>query len=885
VPNTILTPVSGHMSVLNVADLNNVIAQAAAETSPGVYEIDIGADITLTGATLDELAAINLKSGVTLDIVGQGHTLDGGNMQRGLFVYSGTVTIEDLTIQNMIARGGNGGSLLGSGGSGGGGGGAGLGGGLFVANETAHGAAAAGNVTLTNVTITSSSAIGGNGGAGSVGGGGGGGGGGGMGGNGAGALSTGGGGGFGGGGGGFGGNAFGGGLTAGAGGAGIINGLPGGGLGGNQMTSGAGGASGGGGGGGGLASSGGGGGGGGGGIGGQSANNATQAGGNGGFGGGGGGGFATGGAGSFGGGGGGAGGAGGFGGGGGAGGAGGFGAGAGQSGAGAGGGGGLGAGGDIFVQAGASLTINGAGTLAGTVTGGSGGGSAASGSAYGSGIFLNGDQSLTFSPGIGQTQTVSGVIADMKGSGATGVGTIIVDGLGIVVLSGSNTFTGGIHLNSGSLVLTNANSAGFGSDGTGAGTITFGTSIIDPTIIIDVGDTPGAGGTFANTLDHFGDNDNLDIKGLNFTSGATAILTGGDLAITSDSETIHFTLTNPGASTFYVYDDGTGHVLVNDDPACYCLGTRIMTDHGPVPVEDLKIGDRLVTFDGMAMPLMWIGRRSYLDWAAVGNQDVQPILFRAGALADNVPSRDLMVSPEHAMFLDGVLIPACHLVNGVSILRMKALDEIHYFHLELERHAVIFAEDAASETFVDDDSRGMFHNVYEFHALYPDAARGRPADYCAPRVEDGFILDGVRRGLAARAARLMPDGTAAPAPALEGYLDCVTRTSVEGWAFDPQTPDRPVRLAILADGAVIGRVVADIHRTDLANAGIGSGRHAYRFVLPHGFVSDVRHKVEVRRESDWGSLIDSPAILEAGARYASSRVTAKKLGRHQVDSR
>jgi autotransporter-associated beta strand protein len=548
-------------------------------------------------------------------------------------------------------------------------------------------------------------------------------------------------------------------------------------------------------------------------------------------------------------------------------------------------GGGLGAGGDIFVQAGASLTINGAGTLSGTATGGSGGGSAGSGSGYGSGIFLNGDQSLTFSPGIGQTQTVSGVIADMTGSGASGVGTIIIDGLGIVVLSGSNSFTGGIHLNSGTLVLTNANSAGFGSGGTGAGTITFGTSIIDPTIIIDVGDTPGAGGTFANTLDRFGDNDNLDIKGLNFTSGATAILTGGDLAITSDSETIHFTLTNPGASTFYVYDDGTGHVLVNDDPACYCRGTRIMTDDGPVPVEDLKIGDRLVTFDGKAMPLKWIGRRSYLDWAAVGNQDVQPILFRAGALADSVPSRDLMVSPEHAMFLDGVLIPARHLVNGVSISQMKALDEIHYFHLELERHAVIFAEDAASESFVDDDSRGMFHNVYEFHALYPDAPRGGPAEYCAPRVEDGFILEGVRRALAARAAWLMPDGTAAPAPALVGYLDCVTRTSVEGWAFDPQTPDRPVRLAILADGAVIGRVVADIHRSDLANAGIGSGRHAYRFELPLGFVPDVSHMVEVRRESDWGSLIDSPAILEAGARYASSRVTSKKPGRGRVDSR
>ena len=100
------------------------------------------------------MQAINLHHGVTLDIKGGGHTLDGGGTQRGLFVYAGTVDINNLAINNMKAQGGDGNF-------GEGGGGAGLGGGLFVgANVTSD----PGNVTLTNVTFAKDQAVGGNGG-------------------------------------------------------------------------------------------------------------------------------------------------------------------------------------------------------------------------------------------------------------------------------------------------------------------------------------------------------------------------------------------------------------------------------------------------------------------------------------------------------------------------------------------------------------------------------------------------------------------------------------------------------------------------------------------------------------------------------------------------
>ncbi len=197
-------------------------------------------------------------------------------------------------------------------------------------------------------------------------------------------------------------------------------------------------------------------------------------------------------------------------------------------------------------------------------------------------------------------------------------------------------------------------------------------------------------------------------------------------------------------------DNGTD-VTVNNTP-CYCRGPRVRTERGEVAVEALEIGDRLLTLSGEARPIRWIGMRSYAGRFARMNPVVLPIRFQAGALAEGVPARDLLVSPKHAMFLDGVLIPAECLVNGSSIQRVERLELVEYYHLELDSHDVILAEGAPSETFVDDHGRGVFHNAAEYAALYPDVAPVA-AVYCAPRVGSGFALEAVRQRLALRAGQ------------------------------------------------------------------------------------------------------------------------------------
>jgi hypothetical protein len=138
-------------NVGNESDLNTAISAidvGGVDAGTGnTYTITLTASITLDSA----LEAINLESGASLTIDGGGYALDGAGTYRGLFVYAGTVTAENLTIQNAHAVGGGGGAADA------GGGGAGLGGGLFVA--------AAGNVTLDNVTFSTDAATGGAGGA------------------------------------------------------------------------------------------------------------------------------------------------------------------------------------------------------------------------------------------------------------------------------------------------------------------------------------------------------------------------------------------------------------------------------------------------------------------------------------------------------------------------------------------------------------------------------------------------------------------------------------------------------------------------------------------------------------------------------------------------
>jgi hypothetical protein len=157
--------------------------------------------------------------------------------------------------------------------------------------------------------------------------------------------------------------------------------------------------------------------------------------------------------------------------------------------------------------------------------------------------------------------------------------------------------------------------------------------------------------------------------------------------------------------------------------SCFPAGTRIKTPEGETNIEQLQIGDHVLTASGEAKPIKFIGRSG--GWRNEG-----PVKISRFAIDGKAPHSDL--SPGHAIYIDGILIPASNLVNGVTIVA-NAKPEVRsltLFHIELDTHEAILAEGLAVESFRHDQLHPhafFFDNADEYVRLY-----GPPGEPPAP---------------------------------------------------------------------------------------------------------------------------------------------------------
>jgi hypothetical protein len=149
----------------------------------------------------------------------------------------------------------------------------------------------------------------------------------------------------------------------------------------------------------------------------------------------------------------------------------------------------------------------------------------------------------------------------------------------------------------------------------------------------------------------------------------------------------------------------------------------------------------VLTANGEAKPVRFLGVRR-VDLAAT--PEYSPICIPADALADGVPSRDLRVSPEHAIMAQGVLVPAISLIGGAIV--QETLDEVSYYHIQLDEHDVVIANGAPCETLLDTDDHSSFDNAEEG---FVSIAYLTP---CLPRVTQGPVVDSIRAAIDARLA-------------------------------------------------------------------------------------------------------------------------------------
>jgi len=332
-----------------------------------------------------------------------------------------------------------------------------------------------------------------------------------------------------------------------------------------------------------------------------------------------------------------------------------------------------------------------------------------------------------------------------------------------------------------------------------------------------LGNSAGLAG--GELISGFAAGDVLDLTGISLSPELLTIDADGTLSIPEAQGTLALLFSNQAGDVVTLTGDGdTGTDIVLSNAPCFCAGTRIRTARGEVPVEALVVGDLLQTLAGTMRPLTWIGRRHY-DGRFIGaNHLVLPVRIAADALAPGVPARDLFVSPGHALWCGGILVPAWRLINGKTITQARQVEAVQYFHLELATHDLILAENCPAESFLDDGSRAQFQNA---------AGIAGPVAPGLPRVEQGPELQSLR-------ARLQ---TAPPALAprrVRGFVDAAGPGKVSGWAQDEANPETPVWLDVMLKGRRIRRVLANQYRADLRAAGLGSGCHAFQLDVPAG---------------------------------------------------
>jgi len=201
---------------------------------------------------------------------------------------------------------------------------------------------------------------------------------------------------------------------------------------------------------------------------------------------------------------------------------------------------------------------------------------------------------------------------------------------------------------------------------------------------------------------------------------------------------------------FVTEEDPNGNTEIVVTAACYARGTRLLTARGEVPVEALRADDRMVTDAGDHAAIRWIGMRRVDCRRHPRPELVWPVRVAAGAFADGVPRRDLLLSPDHAVFADGVLIPVQHLINGHSIAALPVAG-VEYWHVELGRHGILLAEGLPTESYLDTGNRTQFDNAGTVIGLHPDFAPRSWNEACARLVQSGPEVVALKRRLFARA--------------------------------------------------------------------------------------------------------------------------------------
>jgi hypothetical protein len=216
---------------------------------------------------------------------------------------------------------------------------------------------------------------------------------------------------------------------------------------------------------------------------------------------------------------------------------------------------------------------------------------------------------------------------------------------------------------------------------------------------------------------------------------------------TGNEDEYNFSYIGANGATFdgYIRAKDKGERDFTDTPRpiviCFCMGTIIDTDIGPIPVESLKAGDLVKTRDNDLQPVRWIGRRLLDSLDLARHPHLRPVQFLAGSLGQGLPYADLAVSPQHRIYLSDwraelhfgdaeVLVPAKSFTNGRDIIVREDVPTVTYYHLLFDAHEIVTANGVATESLHAGEMALASMNAAardELNLIFPNAPTNLPA--------------------------------------------------------------------------------------------------------------------------------------------------------------
>lgn len=348
-------------------------------------------------------------------------------------------------------------------------------------------------------------------------------------------------------------------------------------------------------------------------------------------------------------------------------------------------------------------------------------------------------------------------------SSADGYGASLVDGLlvnnGLIAGGAGGGTHGAAYAGHGTQidggVVTNAGTITNSSTQAGAVAVAFGPRnavrrLLRP--VLRVRRRMGGGRHYTGfdggqTIAGFAPGDTLVLNG--FAATGERFVTGTGPELFSCAGTITLGIQgNYAAGDFVMTDPSAVTTITMESLAlpCFAAGTGILAMRGAVAVEALHESDLVVLEDRGSAPVTWIGHRHLDTTRHQRPETVLPVPIEAGAIAAGRPWRDLYLSPDHALCLDGHLIPAKALLNGASI-RQVAWPRATYDHVELPAHAALLAEVTPCGSDLDTGDRDAFQNGGAKVVPTPDFAQTRrEGEGCGPSARPGRRSSASARG-------------------------------------------------------------------------------------------------------------------------------------------